>query len=436
MLVIILVALFIRISDFVEIDEESIGRAIVMHDLNVRILKRLRPIKINIPIFMLTLANYQYSLDSYNRYFFPINVSKDIIAKVLLLMSYTTNWVNGTGKYNIKSLNDIDTADGSGEPSNITNKIYALFQTEINKPIRAPSYREHNNKYKIKGYYDLIYSSYIREISSDTRLSIATIISYASLRGDHSYCYNNISWKSNIYQVFNDHRDVRCLDCFSSPLYPVIKPYCSLLPQDTFFDGCMGAFNKATLNRVKPNVLFCNPTIDPWTGKYCMETLDNYLEEEDALCVITTQCTFGKLTNYVDTSSLNYDIIASSLLDHCFKSDNLLGFLIIPISIVRSSLIYTQNIRLVKSLIEIESAYIMLFYGSLPRQYNSLNSLKKLVMEKLRQNWDDNGDDYVEHKNPSRAEVLKIQKEYGWTHVNLYREMTENIRLIKSYFND
>lgn len=436
-LIIILIPLFARIADYIDVDPYGIGRAVCLHNISANILRELRPQKINIPIFLYTLANYQYASNQYNTYFFPINVSQMVIQKVLLLMSYTTNWVNGTGKYNIKSLEDINTVGVNPEVTKvISGKIYSIFQKEIKRGPKLLGYTEVNNKYKIDGYYDVIYSTYIHEISENINLSLSTIINYNVLRGGHNYCYNNISWRPNIYKTFTYKKMFSILDCFSSPIYPTIRPYCSVLPDDTFFDGCVGPFSLDTLKRVKPDIVLAHPTIDPFTGKYCMTTIDKYLENNNTMAVITTQCTFGDMPNYVDSTSLTYSMISSYVLSHALKSKNLLGFLIIPTYIASHSLIYTQNIRLTKSLIEIESSYIMLFYGTLPKFYSNLMSIKRIVIERLRQNCD-REIKYNAYKTPSRQEVSRYQREYQWNpSLNLYKEFTENIRLLKSYFDN
>tara|TARA_B110000908_G_C10253201_1_gene453520 strand:- start:1804 stop:3120 length:1317 start_codon:yes stop_codon:yes gene_type:complete len=435
-LIIILITLFARITDYIELDPYCIGYAVCLHNISSNILRELRPQKINIPIFLYTLANYQYAMEKYNTYFFPINVSTSIIQTVLLLMSYTTNWVSGTGKYNIKSLEEINVTRSNYDVVRMTsNKIYKIFQKEITAGPKRLGYTEVNNKYKIDGYYDVIYSTYIHEISENINLSLSSIINYNVLKGGHNYCYNNISWRPNIYKTFTYKKMFTVLDCFSSPIYPTIKPYCSVLPDDTFFDGCVGHFGLETLNRVQPDIMLAHPTIDPFTSKYCMSTIDKYLESHNTMAVITTQCTFGNMPNYVDNSSLKYSIISSYVLSHAMKSKNLLGFLIIPTTIASHSLIYTQNIRLTKSIIEIESAYIVLFYGVLPKVYSNLMSIKKILVERLRQNCDREVK-YNTYKTPSRQEVNRYQREYQWNNgLNLYKEFTENIRLLKSYFN-
>ena len=350
-------------------------------------------------------------------------------------MSYSTNWVDGSGNYDIKSLKDIDEKKITNQVNILTEKIYKIFINEINRKKEKVTYYEYNNKYKIHGYYEILYSTYIQEISSNINLSLSSIINYSIFNNNHQYCYNNFSWRPNIYKIFTYKKYSKILDCFSSPIYPVIKPYCGLFPNDIFFDGCVGHFSLDTLNHVKPNILFAHPTIDPYTGKYCMKTIDQYLNNNNAFAMLTTNCTFGKMKNYVDTSSLDYSMVSSYILNHAFKSKNLLGFLIIPINIVSHSLIYTQNIRLTKSLIEIESAYIILFYGNLPSGFQSLMCIKKAIIERMKQNCDKNVK-YNTYKIPSRYDVNKYQREYQWiTPINIYKEILENIRLLRSYFD-
>ena len=438
MLIITLIALFARIHRFIDVDDLCLNRAIALHNITQNITRSIRPLKINIPILLYTLANLQYRSGEYKIQFFPINTSRELIKKALEEMSYRTNWVNGTGRYNIKSLKRIKDTIRADEVSRLSATIYAIFQKEMSAEYASPiSFVENCNKYKIDGYYDVIYSTHSKEISGDIKLALSTIITYSVLNRDPGYCYNSISWRPNVYKIFMQSGS-RCLDCFSSPIHPTIRPYCSMFPQDTFFDGCVGAFSIETLKRIRPDILFCNPTIDPFTGTYCMETLDQYLSEHDAMAIITTQCTLGRMPNYVDPASTTHNIVASSILDHCFRSSRTLGFIIIPIDISRSSLIYQNNTRLTKSSIEIETSYMMIFYGKLPSTYQSVTAIKRLLIDRLRQNCEVRS--VVAYRNygvlrPNISEINKIKSEYGWS-IDVHKEMSENIRLFRSYFDN
>lgn len=432
MLIITLVVLFSRIHRYIDVDDFCLNRAVVIHNTVQTITRAIRPLKLNIPILFYTLANLQYQQNDYKQLFFPINVSKELIKTALTEMSYRTNWINGTGRYNIKSLKHIKNTIRTDEVTRLATIIHSIFRKEISTASSNPpvEYNETSNKYKVEGYYDVIYSSYSKEICQNVKLALSTIITYSILNRDPAYCYNAIGWRPNIYKTFINQKS-KYLDCFSSPIYPTIRPFCSIFPQDTFFEGCVGGFSLETLRRVAPNVLFCNPTIDPYTGNYCMNILDKYLKERDALVVLTTQCTFGKLPNYVDPSSAEHTIVASSVLDHCFRSPYTLGFFIVPLNISRSSLIYQNNTRLTKSSIEIETSYIVILYGKHP----SPMSLKRLLADRLRQNceprivFDNNG------VRPNLSEIQKAKHEYGWS-IDIFKEMNENIRLLRSYFDN
>lgn len=437
MLTLILIALFLKIRPYIMMDTYCINRSIAIHNTVGKISKAIRPLKINIPILYYTLANLQYENceNEYHRDFFPINVSRKLIETALCKMSYRTNWVNGTGRYNIKSLKHIKNSIRAEEVFRISSTIYQIFQEEMKNMllINPLNYYENSNKYYIEGYYNPIYSSISKEISDEVPLSLSTIISYSILTSNPAYCYNTIGWRSNVYKVFINKHKGTYLDCFSSPIYPTIKPYCSMLPQDTFFNGCVGSFSLDTLLRVRPSTLFCNPTIDPYTGQYCMKVLDKYMDlNPESLAIITTQCTLGKLTNYVDTTSTHHTMVASYTLNHCFVDNNkrTLGFFIIPINICKSSLIYLNNLRINKSDIEIETAYIMIFYGHTD---TSLIELKKSLIERLRQNNDMKYHIALNTSPVIKSEIEKVKQTYDWT-IDIHREMSENIRLLKSYF--
>ncbi len=67
-----------------------------------------------------------------------------------------------------------------------------------------------------------------------------------------------------------------------------------------------------------------------------MKTIDKYMDiNPNSYAIVTTQCTLGKLNNYVDTTSTHHNIVASYTLNHTFinKSKQILGFFFIPIGI-------------------------------------------------------------------------------------------------------
>ena len=110
-------------------------------------------------------------------------------------------------------------------------------------------------------------------------------------------------------------------------------------------------------------------------------------------------------------------------------------FLIIPTNIVSYSLIYNQNTRITKSDIEIELPYIMLFYGTLPPVIPNVTVLKKLILDRIKQNCE-KGVIFDKYECTERRDIYHYRQRYNWTtSLNIHKEFIENIRLLKIYFS-